>query len=364
MRRILILTLLIGLWIAGAGYGQIVVTPAGKEPTLKIGGLIQAQADFGDQGDSRFSTADDRFYLRRARLNATGSFLEDFDFRIELDLSASLSNNSTSISTSNLRAQLTDGYVNWNKYAAANIKGGQFKSPFGFEQLYADPRLFTIERSLVNDRLTIGRQIGVLVAGDVFDKKLSYATSIFNGNNVNVSFNDNDKFLYAERLSGVLYEGKAGGKDTRFSLGGNAFFSEDTNLTGQSADFSFNGNTFTGKRRGVGIDSQLHSGSFDFWVEYLAVRFEPEDQLPLKEFTPRGWYAMAAYFIRPKAQAVIRFETFDPTVVIDNTDTWTFGFNYLIKSDDLKFQINYLLTNAAGIPDKQNKILARFQLIF
>lgn len=359
-----LLSLFIYFWIAGAGYGQVAVTPAGKEASLKIGGLLQAQADFGDQGDSRFSTADDRFYLRRARLNVSGSFLEDFDFRIELDLSGSLSNNSTSISTSNLRAQLTDGYVNWNKYAAANIRGGQFKSPFGFEQLYADPRLLTIERSLVNDRLTIGRQIGVMLSGDAFDNRLSYATAIFNGNTVNVSFNDNDKFLYAERLSGVLFQGKAFGNDTRWSLGGNAFFSEDKNLTGQSADFSFGGNTFTGKRRGLGIDSQFHSGPFDVWLEYLSLRLQPEDQLPVKEFTPRGWYAMVTYFICPKAQAVIRYETFDPTIVIDNTDTWTFGFNYLIKSDDLKFQLNYMLTNAAGIPEKQNKILARFQVAF
>ncbi|HSP07578.1 MAG TPA: porin [Acidobacteriota bacterium] len=342
---------------------QIVVTPAEREPVLKIGGLLQVQADFGDQGDGRFTTGDDRFYLRRARLNATGSFLEDFEFKLEMDLSASLSNNSTSVSTSNLRAQLTDGYVNWNKYASANIRGGQFKSPFGYEQLYPDPRVLTIERSLVNDRLTIGRQIGVMLNGEAFEKRLSYATSIFNGNNVNVSFNDNDKFLYAERAAGVLYDGKLFGQSAKWTLGGNAFFSEDKNLTGQSSDFQFNGNTFTGKRRGVGIDSQLHLGKLDVWTEYLADRFQPEDHVPREEFTPNGWYLMAGYFFYPRAQGVVRYETFDP-VLIASTDTWTFGFNYLIKGDDLKIQINYLRTDAGGLPDTQNKILCRFQLMF
>src|SRR5215475_8622611 len=108
----------------------IVVKPGGKEPVLKIGGLLQVQSDVGDRGDSRFTTGDDRFYLRRARLNAVGNFLEDFDFKVEIDMSATLSNSTTSISTSNLRAQLTDGYVTWNKYSYANIRGGQFKSPF------------------------------------------------------------------------------------------------------------------------------------------------------------------------------------------------------------------------------------------
>ena len=31
--------------------GQTIVKPAGREPTLSIGGLVQAQADFGDKGD-------------------------------------------------------------------------------------------------------------------------------------------------------------------------------------------------------------------------------------------------------------------------------------------------------------------------
>jgi phosphate-selective porin len=341
-------------------HGQIAVKPAGKEPELKIGGLLQAQADFGDRGDTRFTTGDDRFYLRRARLNATGSFLEDFDFRLELDLSASLSNNSTSLSTSNLRAQMTDGYVNWNKYAAANIRGGQFKSPFGYEQLYADPRLLTIERSLVNDRLTIGRQIGVMLVGDAFGKRLSYATSIFNGNNVNVSFNDNDKFLYAERVSGLIYSAK----DLKLNVGANAFFSEDKNLTGQSSDFLFNENTFTGKRTGLGFDSQLHWAALDVWVEYLQVKFQPEDNVPEEEFTPRGWYAMAGYMLRPKLQGVVRYETFNPTIVIDSTDIWTFGVNYLIKGDDLKLQFDYLTSDVPDLPERQNKILARFQVIF
>lgn len=345
---------------------QIEVKPAGREPTLKIGGLIQFQADFGDRGDSRFTTADDRFYLRRARLNANGNFLEEFDFRVELELAGSLSNNSTSISTSNLRAQLTDGYVNWNRHAGANIKGGQFKSPFGYEQLVSDPRLFTIERSLVNDRLTIGRQIGAQVWGSFYDKRLSYAYGVFNGNNVNVSFNDNDKFLQSVRASGVPWRGKLFGKESTLSVGGNAFFSEDKNLTGQSSDFSFGGNTFTGKRRGSGIDSQLHIGPMDLWLEYLQVRFEPEDNIPRDRFTPSGWYAQFSYYVSKRIQGVGKYERFDPDLEpnFTTTSTWTFGLNYEIKGHDLKMQINYLRTDATGIPENQHKILCRFQVVF
>jgi len=343
----------------------IVVKPNGKEPVLKIGGLLQVQADAGDRGDSRFTTGDDRFYLRRARLNATGNFLEDFDFKLEMDLFGSLSNSPTSISSNNVRAQLTDGYINWNKLAYANVKGGQFKTPFGFEQLYSDPRLVTIERSLVNDRLTVGRQLGAQINGDVLEKRISYATGLFNGNNVNNSFNDNDKFLYAGRFQGTIWNGRLYSWDTKFSAGINGFASEDKNLTGQSADFPFTNFTFTGKRRGFGIDTQFQSGPLEIWFEYLRDRFEPQDQLPFSRFDADGWYLQGAWLILPKVQAVLKYETFQPVTKTDlSTDTWTLGFNYLFKGDDLKFMVNYLNTDAIGIPDSQNKLLVRMQVIF
>lgn len=343
----------------------IVVKPAGKEPVLKIGGLLQVQSDFGDRGDSRFTTGDDRIYLRRARLNAVGNFLEDFDFKLEMDLFGSLSNNPTSISSNNVRAQLTDGYINWNKLEYANIKGGQFKTPFGYEQIYSDPKLLTIERSLVNDRLTVGRQLGAMVSGDLFEKRISYATGLFNGNNVNNNFNDNDKFLYAGRFLGTIWEGQLNSWDTKLTAGINGFASEDNNLTGQSSDFQFQNATFTGKRRGLGADIQFHSGPLEIWFEYLRDRFEPEDQTPVARFDADGWYLQGVYSIRPKIQAVLKYETFRPITDLDlSTDTWTLGFNYLFKGDDLKFQVNYLNTDAVGIPDTQHKFLARMQLIF
>jgi phosphate-selective porin OprO/OprP len=343
-------------------YSDVNVLTGASEATLKIGGVLQVQADFGDKGDGRFTTADDRFYLRRARLNANGTFLEHFDFRLELDLSGTLSNNF--VNASNLRAQMTDGYVTWNRYSMAKIRGGQFKSPYGYEQMYSDPNHPTIEHSLVNDRLTVGRQLGAEVIGDLFGKRVSYWTAILNGNNLDNSFNDNDQFMYVERGSAVLWQGKAFGKDSKLAISGDAFFSEDKNLTGQSSEFQFLANTFTGKRRGVGIDSQAHIGRADLWVEYLAVRFRPEDQIPREEFTPHGWYFLAGYMITPKLQGLVRYEDFNPDLDIGTTNTWTLCMTYFIKGDDLKIMVNYLRSDVLGLEDTQNKLLARFQIMF
>jgi phosphate-selective porin OprO/OprP len=348
--------------------GQPIVKPAGHEPTLSIGGMLQVQADLGDKGDARFTTGNDRFYLRRARMNVQGKFLDEFDFRIEGEFAASLAE------ASGNRAQLTDAYITWNHFDFANVRVGQFKTPFGYEQLSPDPRLFTIERSLVNDRLTASRQIGVQVGGDLFDKKISYAGGVFNGTGANTSANDNDKFFYAGRVSAVAWQGKLGDQDARWSLGANAYTSNDTNLAGQAPEFGFDvvpsgtkDNTLTGRRKAGGLDTQLHVGPFDLWAEYLRARFKPLDAIPSRRFDTDGWYAQAACFVVPKTlQAVLKYDDFDPnlSLVSNSTRTWTLGANWFLKADDIKLQADYLITDIDGAAAKNKKLLLRLQTVF
>jgi phosphate-selective porin len=345
----------------------VVVKTAGGEVSLKLGGLIQAQFDEGDRGDARFTNGDDRFYLRRARLNATGTFLEQFDFRFEMDLAGSLGN------TTGYRGQLTDGYINWTRYAAANVRVGQFKTPFGFEQLYGDPRLLTIERSLANDRLTLNRQIGVQLGGDLLDKRLTYAVGTFSGSGVNTNANDNDKLDAVGRLSGIPWRGELGGEKASWSIGVDGFSADDTALAltsdlgiDSTPTTSDRDGVFTGKRHGFGVDSQLVTGPFELWAEYLKTRYEPANHIPGAKFQAVGGYVQASLFLVPKKfQIVVKQETFDPNDDIskNQTDTTTLGLNYYIHGHDLKLMADYLRVKAGRL-DSQDKIIARLQVAF
>lgn len=343
------------------------VTPAGKELTLAIGGLLQVQAEAGDKGDARFGSDNDRFYLRRARLNATGKFLEDFDFRLEGEFAGTLAN------TSALRAQLTDAYVTWNRHPFANVRFGQLKTPFGFEQLYGDPRLFTLERSLANDRLTMSRQLGVQVGGELLDKRLTYAVGAFNGNGANNNFNDDDRFLTAGRLAGIPWQGKLFGRSASWAVGGNVYASDDTNVS-PGAEFGFDSTPatadrdgiFSGKREGFGVDSQLQCGPVELWAEYLKTEWEPDSGRPLPSVESEGWYAQGSFYVVPeKVQLVLKLESFDPRREIDNdtTETGTAGVSWYLKGHDLKLLLNYLRARIDN-QDDQDKVLARFQVIF
>ena len=67
----------------------VFVVPRGSEIKLVLGGFIQVNFEDGDVSafEGRFgqTALKDRFRLRRARINLTGDFAENFDFKIEDD---------------------------------------------------------------------------------------------------------------------------------------------------------------------------------------------------------------------------------------------------------------------------------------
>ena len=138
---------------------RIYVTPRGTEFKLVLGGFIQMNLEDGDVSafEGRFgqTALNDRFRLRRARINLTGDFAENFDFKVEGDFEQSdgTSNNRTDFSG-------TDIFVNWHQFPEAQIKVGQWKAPFGLEQLTPDTTLLLAERSLPTGAITPDRQIG------------------------------------------------------------------------------------------------------------------------------------------------------------------------------------------------------------
>lgn len=317
------------------------VRAQGKETKLAIGGFIQAHAEFGESADTRFPAAD-RILLRRARLGVKGAFAEHFDFVLQADFG----NNSIS-GISGYRAQLTDCAITWTRYPLATVTFGQFKTPYGYEQLLSDTKNLFVERSLPNDQLTLSRQVGAMVSGAAFEKKLNYSAALFNGNGANNGGNDNDQFLYVGRVNGTVVEAE----NARLAVGANAFSTRDKG-------------SFVGRRNGVGLDAQASCGPVDLHAEYLRTRFDRDTGT---DTTADGWSLLCAWMFVPKTlQGLVRYETYDPNGSLgdDHTDLWTVGFNYFIKGDDLKLTVNYLIGDPAGPLSGQTRLLSRFQIIF
>ena len=143
----------------------VYVVPGGSEYKLTLGGYIQANFEGGDvsafEGRFGLTALKDRFRLRRARINLIGDYKEQFDFKLEGDFEQSdglSSSTRTGFSS-------TDIFINWHRFPEANLKVGQWKAPFGLENLTSDALILTIERSLPTGAIVPERQLGVMLWG-------------------------------------------------------------------------------------------------------------------------------------------------------------------------------------------------------
>ena len=378
------------------------VIPGASESKLALGGFIQMQSEAGDvfAFEGRFGSAaiDDRFRLRRARINLTGDFAKHFDFKIEGEFEQSdlgltirdatgrtLGSNSTRTAFG-----ATDIFINWHQFPEFQIKAGQYKAPFGLEQLTSDTKLFLAERSQVTSALTPERQVGVEIWGKPFtnvwpDQKdfVTYWAGIFNGNGRNVSVNDNDEYLYAGRIEVQALKAKIFNEDATMKFGVNALASRDASGTVLSPAGTLRVNSdgslstltapVAAEREGYGFDGWFHWGRFDLIGEYLSESYEPRVMPGFTKFRADGYYAQASYFVIPKKlQLVAKYETFNPGQVAhdDISSVWG-GVNYYIHGDDVKLMANYVHTwsdfrenNPALGTSEFDEVILRLQVTF
>jgi len=369
----------------------VYVQQRGSELKLVLGGFIQINFEDGDVSafEGRFgqTALKDRFRLRRARINLTGDFAENFDFKVEGDFEQSDGINSSRTDFSG-----TDIFVNWHQFPEAQIKVGQWKAPFGLEQLTPDTSLYLIERSLPTGAITPERQIGVQLWGKPFasiwpDQKdlVTYYAGIFNGNGRNISNNDNNNFMYVGRLESTLFKGFFG-KDSSLKLGADVLNSRDdagTNIS-QTLNLLVNADgslspfvlPTADERTAWSVDAWLKLGPFDLIGEYLEeyVNGRTVNGVPgMPNFTTNGYYITAAYYLIPKKlQAAVRWEDLNPGQRgSDGIHSITGGLNYYIHGDDLKLMVNYIHTwsdfreaNPQFGDDQFDEVIGRVQVMF
>ncbi|MEY2546582.1 MAG: hypothetical protein QOG48_1699 [Verrucomicrobiota bacterium] len=387
----------------------VYVVPGGPEYKLTLGGYIQMNYEGGDVSafEGRFgaNALKNRFRLRRARINLTGDFAEQFDFKIEGDfeqsdaaITASRANANgtfTTVTNSNrVEFSATDIFVNWHAIPEANIKVGQWKAPFGLEQLTPDPKLFTIERSLPTSALTPERQIGLQVWGKPLtniwpeEKELvTYYAGIFNGNGRNFNNNDNNNFMSVGRVEVLPWKGNIAGIESSLKLGGDILHSRDAGGTNISPagnlrvnpDGSLTAFTLPGadERVAWSLDAWLNVGPFDLIGEYFHEEVNGRNVNGVgpgfADFEPSGWYVQGSYFILPKKlQAVVKWEALNPGQFgNDGIHSLTGGLNYYIHGDSIKLMANYVHTwsdfreaNPALGQDDFDEVLMRLQVMF
>src|SRR5258705_4581934 len=153
-----------------------------KRPTLRVGKVLQldvrlkSQTDWRDFPPEQAILPKEVFDLHRARVGIEGTFLTRIDYQIEREFH-------------DTTQPWRDVYVDARASRNLQIQAGQFKIPFGLDQLTGSMDLDFSYRSLAGTYLAPGRDLGVMAHGRLLRDIVRYQAGVFRqgGENVRAS---------------------------------------------------------------------------------------------------------------------------------------------------------------------------------
>lgn len=253
---------------------------------------------------------------------------------------------------------INDAYFNYDFTKGKRqlrVQMGQFKVPFGRQELTSSFNLQFVDRSIVSGEYERGRDQGLMLDGLLATQKLAWAVGLFNGNGRNAVLNDNDKYQFDARL--VLQPWG----DVRYSEAD--FESTDKPLFALAAQYENNSlfNTTTAndlKREIFGGDVVFKYRGLFLLGEYFDRKFTPETGA---NFKSNGFNAEAGYaFGRRKWEVAFRYAEFDPTDLREDDKRTEIGgvVNWFYNRHFAKIQADFrqLENKAANTKDKEFRL--------
>jgi phosphate-selective porin OprO/OprP len=324
-------------------------------------------------GTAAAGDAKGSFRIRRAKLKIDGWFYKTW-LQYELQV------NWPSVSGANPAALLEDAAVNWDVTHGRRtfmVKVGQFKVPFGRQQLTSASSQQFVDRSQVSDIYARGRDTGVQVWGRVFGDRLEWRAGAFNGNGLTRTANDNDAFQYNARVTWQPNGAHplASGMGTSGPLLSDADFeSKDKPIWALAA--SFERNDMHRATSGVdlkdtvfGLDGLLKYRRFSAVGEVFLREREPEaagNGQRVARFDSNGWYVQAGYLLDAKRtwEVAGRYGSFDPTSLAggDQQTEVRAGVSYYCNKHALKLAADYgrLRNKQTGTTSGELRVQSQF----
>lgn len=306
-----------------------------------MGILFQVVGDF--QIERSFS-GNNGFNISNMRLILSGELDEGFGYLFNTNFTSSLS--------------ILDAKAYYGISPAFTVDVGLFKAPFSKEYLTGAGAIDFVNRAQVVSALAVKRQIGVQVHGGLHENTLSYSAGIFNGNGYADNNNDNNRFMYAGRIMVIPKLGQGDGDACRLEIGLNSAFSEDKNISVVGGALP----QFTGERILLGGDISWVYKNISLSAEAIYARLKYDDTTGRHTKDPYGYHATAGYMIADNSQILVRWDSFIPDGISDNSDLIIFGYN-LWPTKVIELQANYIIPAKSG-NFKHHQILINTQLAF
>ena len=145
-------------------FGKGLFNLVGKDSTytMKIGARMQfLSTNNWTVEDGSLNNPESNFLVRRARLKFNGfAFSPKLKYKIELGLS-NRDISGASEFTSNAPRYILDAVVKWNFHENFELWFGQTKLPGNRERVISSGNLQQVDRSLLNSRFNIDRDLGI-----------------------------------------------------------------------------------------------------------------------------------------------------------------------------------------------------------
>jgi phosphate-selective porin OprO/OprP len=385
-----------------------------KDFALCLGGLFQEDYRYYEYEDG--DPNNNKFDIRRARLQLKGNILQYFGYKFLYEFEGAGSRN------------LLDAYVDIHTLPYASLRLGQFKEPFGLEQNTADQNLWFSERS-IGYFLTPRRDVGAMVHASILEDRLNYGFGIFNGDGLDDSTGgDTDSPQFTGRLtltpfrkqniplgenlhfggslsyarvdrSNVDVELKTGGLTTFLNISPNSKFSivqDADSLLRYGLEFAWSYGSFAVMSEYVlnkYNDVVTSNNQFDFDLEdyYVAllwmitgeeIQFREGVLQPIKpnrSFWESGWgaFGVALRYDNFQADDIIYDTLVEPGVSVRKAESFTGALNWYLNPY-ARFILNFIRTNfdqpllierdsqtgKSVFSDHENVFTARFQFLF
>ena len=279
------------------------------------------------------------FSIPRMRLYMLGSVFKPWmKYKIEVELA-----NLTTNATNNLNnGRITDGYVDFAKSPYATLRIGQYKVPFGLEQLTSDTRQEFVERSIADAKFAPARDVGAMVTGLFLGNKLGYQVGVFNGGGQN-NPQDDRAFMYAAR---VVYDPFG-----EYKLIEGAVDDPENNIlhfgiaarTGEAMKGTATAGVFTGVNNedALGVEVAWKFHRFFAMGEYYLQKDEQANPAAGPDVNANGFHAQFGVFVVPKKQEIaLRYAQIEPDdSVSDAKQTEArIAYGYFWKGHNMKLQ--------------------------
>ncbi len=303
---------------------------ATKKYKPKIHGFVQTQFRQNFDTNHDQETTPNRFRIQRVRLKVEGKITKQISYQIEIDPRAP-----------QVTGLLRDAYISLGYIKKHEIRIGQQKTQFGYENTVGSSSLYFVNRTDVSDNLSRGinlRDIGIGLLGSVRINeswRFEDAITLVNGAGMNVQADNNNKKSIWGR-AGLRY--KTDNVWWKFGVSAAKADLMETNMDSLGAAVNY----FVYFSR-LGADFQLDKKWFRVVGEYVMGTDEEADG----SSEIAGYYVMVAGKTPFHIGPTLRYEDMD-----GEFKRWTLGAYYGKPSAKIRVLANYEIRKLIDDPEK------------